>query len=316
LLLGLITVAAFLVARSVPGFTLGWLWFLVTLAPTIGLVPFGGQAWACRHLQVPMAGLLIAAGTAYAAVTLRFHPLSQRLGWAVSAILIASSAMLTVRQLPIWQNAPSLAQAMLEHNPRDASQWNNFAIVLERHSAAPPAVIDDLFRHAASLPAAETKKIEIAHDHGLFLLKQHADERACDAFRECLRLAEAAGQMKSKVAANATTNLAVGLTRLQKADEAASLLRALHDRTPATATSLNALGNALTAGDNHADALATFQQALEIEPEDILLLCNAATAAARAGQESIARQYLARAQARDARNPAVMAAAAILGGAR
>jgi Tfp pilus assembly protein PilF len=72
----------------------------------------------------------------------------------------------------------------------------------------------------------------------------------------------------------------------------------------------------LTAGDNHADALATFQQALEIEPEDILLLCNAATAAARAGQESIARQYLARAQARDARNPAVMAAAAILGGAR
>jgi tetratricopeptide (TPR) repeat protein len=156
------------------------------------------------------------------------------------------------------------------------------------------------------------QRIEIAHDHGLFLLKQRENERACQAFRECLRQAELAGHMNSRVATNATTNLAVGLTRLEKADEAVSLLRALHDRSPATATSLNALGNAFASGNNHADALAAFEQALPLQPDDILLLCNAATAAKRAGNEPAARGYLARAKACDPQSPAVAAAAAIL----
>ena len=312
LLIGLITIVAYALLRSRPGITFGWLWFLITLAPTVGLVQFGGQAWACRHLQIPMAGLLIAAGSVYAAVSLRIVPLSTRLALAVAVILIGSSTLLTLYELPIWRDAPSLAQAMLEHNSHDASQWNNFAIVLDRHSAAPPAVIDDLFHHAASLPAPVPQRIEIAHDHGLFLLKQRENERACQAFRECLRQAELAGHMNSRVETNATTNLAVGLTRLEKADEAVSLLRALHDRSPATATSLNALGNAFASGNNHADALAAFEQALPLQPDDILLLCNAATAAKRAGNEPAARGYLARAKACDPQSPAVAAAAAIL----
>lgn len=316
LLIGSITMVALGVARRSPGFTFGWLWFLLTLAPTVGLIPFGGQAWACRHLQIPMAGLLIAGASVCVAATLRCRPSVQRLGWAAAVILIGSSALLTVRQLPIWRDAPSLAQAMLAHNPRDASQWNNFAIVLDRHAAAPPAIIDDLFQHAKALPAAVAQRIEIAHDHGLFLLKLDEDERACQAFRQCLRQAELADQMKSRVATNATTNLAVGLTRLQKADEAISLLRALHDRVPATATSLNALGNAFAAGHYPGDALVAFEQALGLAPNDVLLLCNAAQAAARVGNEPLARRYLAHARASDPESVAVTAAAAILDEAR
>lgn len=316
LLIGSITMVALGIARRSPGFTFGWLWFLLTLAPTVGLIPFGGQAWACRHLQIPMAGLLIAGASVCVAATLRCRPSVQRLGWAAAVILIGSSALLTVRQLPIWRDAPSLAQAMLAHNPRDASQWNNFAIVLDRHAAAPPAIIDDLFQHAKALPAAVAQRIEIAHDHGLFLLKLDEDERACQAFRQCLRQAELADQMKSRVATNATTNLAVGLTRLQKADEAISLLRALHDRVPATATSLNALGNAFAAGHYPGDALVAFEQALGLAPNDVLLLCNAAQAAARVGNEPLARRYLAHARASDPESVAVTAAAAILDEAR
>jgi protein O-mannosyl-transferase len=74
LLIGSITMAALGVARSSPGFTFGWLWFLLTLAPTVGLIPFGGQAWACRHLQIPMAGLLIAGASVCVAATLRCRP--------------------------------------------------------------------------------------------------------------------------------------------------------------------------------------------------------------------------------------------------
>ena len=316
LLIACMTAGALSIARTRPMITVGWLWFLVTLAPTVGLVQVGGAAWACRHLQIPMAGLLIAAGSVYVAATSRFQTGARGLRWAAAALLIGFLAMLTSRQLPIWRDAPSLAEAMLEHNPGNASQWCNLAIVLERYSAAPPAVIDELFSRAFVLSATESDRAVITCDHGLFLLKQHDNERACDMLRECLRLAQSADQMKSPVANNATTNLAVGLTRLEKADEAVALLEALHARARTTPTSLNALGNALTACGKHPDALEVFERALAFEPNDIVLNCNAATAAMRAGDETTARRYLSQAQQRDPHSPAVAAAAAVLGESR
>jgi len=38
----------------------GWLWFLITLVPVIGLVQVGAQAHADRYMYVPMIGLLVA----------------------------------------------------------------------------------------------------------------------------------------------------------------------------------------------------------------------------------------------------------------
>lgn len=310
--IGVVTLAAAVAAGSRGGIALGWLWFLGTLAPVVGLVQFGGQAWACRHLQIPMAGLLIAAGTACSAVQPRLRQPVARFGWAAALAIIGGCAVLTLRQLPYWRNAPALAQAMLEHNPRDASLWNNLAIVLDRYGAAPPAAIDDLFRQAASLPAPLTRQIEIAHDHGLFLLTQRENAEACEAFRRCLRLARSADQPESGVVGNATTNLAIGLTRLDDTAEAVSLLQSLHGRLPPTPASLNALGNALVADGDHAAALVAFEEALALKPDDVLLLCNAAKAAARAGKQEAARQHLARARASDPHGAAVAAAAAIL----
>lgn len=42
-----------------PCLLMGWLWFLVTLTPVIGLVKVGGQAMADRYLYIPSIGLLI-----------------------------------------------------------------------------------------------------------------------------------------------------------------------------------------------------------------------------------------------------------------
>ena len=45
--------------RSQPFFIIGWLWFLGTLVPVIGLVQVGDQAWADRYTYLPMIGLSI-----------------------------------------------------------------------------------------------------------------------------------------------------------------------------------------------------------------------------------------------------------------
>src|SRR5204862_4229240 len=47
-------------ARSRPWIIVGWLWFLGTLVPVIGLIQVGDQAWADRYTYLPLIGIFIA----------------------------------------------------------------------------------------------------------------------------------------------------------------------------------------------------------------------------------------------------------------
>jgi hypothetical protein len=46
-------------ARRHPPLLFGWLWFLGTLVPTIGIVQVGSQAMADRYTYIPSIGLFI-----------------------------------------------------------------------------------------------------------------------------------------------------------------------------------------------------------------------------------------------------------------
>ena len=54
-----LTAMAFAVRRSHPYAFVGWLWYVVTVAPVIGLMQAGEQARADRFMYVPIVGLLI-----------------------------------------------------------------------------------------------------------------------------------------------------------------------------------------------------------------------------------------------------------------
>jgi hypothetical protein len=56
LLIG-ITVFCFLQRKSAPYLIVGWLWFLGTLVPVIGIVQVGGQIMADRYFYIPSIGL-------------------------------------------------------------------------------------------------------------------------------------------------------------------------------------------------------------------------------------------------------------------
>src|SRR5262249_8104483 len=54
-----VTAAALKLRRRAPYFVIGWLWFLGTLIPVIGLVQVGWQSLADRYMYLPMIGLLL-----------------------------------------------------------------------------------------------------------------------------------------------------------------------------------------------------------------------------------------------------------------
>ena len=113
----LIAVTVFVVAvrRRAPYALVGWLWFLGTLVPVIGLLQVGLQGWAERYSYLPSVGLALALVWGLDALP---RSLAQRnaliAGWLV--VLGFTSA----RQLSVWRSDLSLfahALAVEEANP-------------------------------------------------------------------------------------------------------------------------------------------------------------------------------------------------------
>jgi len=108
--------AVFLFAMSVlvwwqravrPYLITGWLWFLGTLVPVIGLVQVGEQAIADRYAYVPLIGIFVVAvwGAADLADS---RQLSFRSRAKAAAIVLAIFSLFTIDQLRYWRSAVDL----------------------------------------------------------------------------------------------------------------------------------------------------------------------------------------------------------------
>jgi protein O-mannosyl-transferase len=119
-LLLLATLVFWLVRRKTPFCMTGWLWYLVTLVPVIGLVQVGAQARADRYTYIPLIGLfvMIVWGTAE---LVRRRVWLRRAALAGAAAMVAAMAATTVVQLGFWQNSVTLYRHAIEKDPRG---WN------------------------------------------------------------------------------------------------------------------------------------------------------------------------------------------------
>jgi hypothetical protein len=84
LLLVAMSVAAICLARRWPYVMVGWLWYLITLLPVIGLIQLGSYSHADRYTYVPLIGvfvLLVWGG----------YDLARRWRYGVMAMLVAGS---------------------------------------------------------------------------------------------------------------------------------------------------------------------------------------------------------------------------------
>jgi len=107
LILAAITVAVYVARRTAPYLTVGWLWFLGTLIPVIGIVAIGTQSMADRYTYFPYIGLFIALTFGALDLAARFRIPSMALA-AIAAIAVAGYAYVTVHQLRYWKNSETL----------------------------------------------------------------------------------------------------------------------------------------------------------------------------------------------------------------
>ena len=143
LLLGLIT--AYAIKQKGASLT-GWLWFVVSLLPVIGLIKVGDHARADRYMYLPMIGLLLMlAGTRWpAGMTQRFgEKTASRLAVIIGTLVVLALAVTAQRYTGYWRNSETLFQRGLAIDPDNHVAHTLLAATFERRG--PPQRV---FEHA------------------------------------------------------------------------------------------------------------------------------------------------------------------------
>lgn len=119
LLLAVITAGALWQARRRPYLILGWLWYVGTLVPVIGLVQVGEQAFADRYTYVPLIGIFILVSWSAADIMAHWR-LRAVVPAGAAALVLAGCTVATYRQTAHWHDGIALWQHAVEVNPENA----------------------------------------------------------------------------------------------------------------------------------------------------------------------------------------------------
>ncbi len=128
-LLGIATAGAWFLRRHHPAVVTGWLWYLLTLAPMLGVMQIGAQARADRYTYVPLTGLFL-AGAWEARAFVAGH--RARLTFAVVAgcLIVAALIPMTRRQIGFWRDTITLSRHTLAVTRDNWFVENNLGVAL------------------------------------------------------------------------------------------------------------------------------------------------------------------------------------------
>jgi len=112
LLLLALSAAAVALRKRAPYLVTGWLWFLGTLVPVIGIVALGAQSMADRYSYFSYIGLFLAI--AFGALAL---PIPRRALAAAGVVIVFVSAVIAYHQTGYWRDSETLFTHSLAVTP-------------------------------------------------------------------------------------------------------------------------------------------------------------------------------------------------------
>jgi protein O-mannosyl-transferase len=128
-LLGLVTWAALWQSKRRPWLAIGWLWYIGTLIPVIGLVQVGNQAYADRYTYLPLIGVFVALAWGAIEWASPSRPRVAGVSLAFGAALVACGVATHI-QLQHWENSESLFRQALAATDKNYLAHHNLAYAL------------------------------------------------------------------------------------------------------------------------------------------------------------------------------------------
>jgi Tfp pilus assembly protein PilF len=244
--------------RARPYLVVGWLWYLGTMVPMIGIVQSGRQGMADRFMYIPMLGLFVAAVWLLADWASRLH-LRQGIAAASFVLLVSPYAYLTRKQIGYWRDSYTLFSRTLQVTNNNGIAENNMGVALMERGQADLAEVH--FESAVHLVPG----IASAHYNlGVLLQRQNRAEQAAHEYR--IAIVVSANPIE---AAQAHNNL--GILYLTSRNYTAALpeLNAAIALNPNEQNSYIGRGTIELGSWNYPAAVADFARAAAIAPSPL-----------------------------------------------
>ena len=273
-----------------PYLIFGWLWYLGTLVPVIGIVQVGAQAIADRYTYIPSIGILIAFAWYFDCLKKRINT-SPLLPLTLSIAIIFSFMCLSLDYLLKWINEEELYSYGLTIDKDNVMALNNYGLILTQLQNTDEAIKH--FEHNIQINPKSTgsrtnlasiyiskedysKALEILlealqtdqNNETIYLLlgqvfnQTHDYEIAEKLFRKSLE--QRKPQPKTIIA---LTDLLIKQGRYTEAIETGERhLSSLHDKDQQKAMLLWCLGRANLSLGDFANAQIKFDEALRLQP--------------------------------------------------
>jgi len=177
-----ITGLAIWTRRRLPYLMVGWLWYVGTLVPVIGLVQVGVQSMADRYTYIPLIGLFIVTAWGMADVVggLRYR---KSLYTTTAGIVITVLMVCTYRQVQTWRNTIVLFSHALEVTADNCSAHYNLGTALAKQGHLEEAI--DNFSEAVRIQPFHAN----AHNNlGLAFAQQGRLEEAIEKYLKALEI--------------------------------------------------------------------------------------------------------------------------------
>jgi tetratricopeptide (TPR) repeat protein len=239
--------------RKCPYLLVGWLWYVGTLVPVIGLVQVGGQARADRYTYLTQIGLYIAIAWGASQLS-RERPHRRWICGVTSALVVVLMAVCAWAQTSYWRDSETLWTHALACAPEDVTCHYYLGLVLAERGQLDEAIVH--YRTALEIEPGFAS----AHNNlGLALAGSGQVDEAIAEYRKVLQINANDPQ--------AHNNLALALAGRGETDEAIAHYEKSLEINPDSPMTHNNLGDALTGRGRLDAAIGHYQKALELKPD-------------------------------------------------
>lgn len=261
LLLG-ITAVAVRQAKRRPYLLVGWLWFLGSLVPFIGIVQAHVQAMADRFAYVPIIGIFLMIVWTVADAT-PARPQRRFLQTSLAALALGGCVIVSSIQLGYWRNSVTL----MEHAAK-VSGGNYMVHLMLGNALAERGELEAALREyqeAIRLSPTEPSAWQRA---GAVLTQLNKPAEAIPFLEKAIQLAPAWPEPRRQ--------LGLAFLAQGRVAEARSILLGLAPLMPRTAEAQRDLADMLSQGQLTAEAIHHYREALRLKPDFASVLSNLA----------------------------------------
>jgi tetratricopeptide (TPR) repeat protein len=237
-------------AQRRPYLLMGWLWYLGTLVPVIGLVQVGVQSMANRYAYVPLIGLFIIITMGVTDLLARWRH-GRAIFVITASLFLFSLIILTRNQVYFWRNSITLFEHTLKVTVNNSRIHNSLGFTLVRQGE-----IQEAINHYTEALRIEPSYSVAHYNLGIALTMEGNIEDAIAHYTRALQI--------NPNYAIAHNKLGILLTRKGKHQEAIThFSEALRVKPDSVELYIN-LGNSLVAMGRIGESIAYYTEALRI----------------------------------------------------